>query len=61
MPPAHIHFIVAAPKYKPLVTQILDRRDEQLKPDAVFTVKQSLIVDFFPRKGDEKADFELEL
>ena len=27
--PAHIHFIVSAPGYKPLVTQIFDKRDPQ--------------------------------
>lgn len=60
MRPAHIHFIVSAPKYKPIITQIFDRRDKHLTDDAVFAVKDSLIVDFLPRKGDDKADFELE-
>ncbi|KAI9812165.1 MAG: hypothetical protein M1827_004831 [Pycnora praestabilis] len=59
MRPAHIHFIVSAPGYKPIVTQIFDRRDEHITNDAVFAVKESLIVDFLPRKGDPKADFEL--
>ena len=60
MRPAHIHFIVSAPNYKPVVTQIFDRRDKYLKDDSVFAVKDSLIVDFLPRKGDPKAQFELE-
>ncbi|KAK5146560.1 hypothetical protein LTR04_001025 [Oleoguttula sp. CCFEE 6159] len=59
MRPAHIHFIVSAPGYKPIVTQIFDRRDKHITDDAVFAVKESLIVDFLPRKGDPKADFEL--
>ncbi len=59
MRPAHIHFIVSAPGYKPLVTQIFDRRDEHITNDSVFAVKDSLIVDFAPRKGDNKAQFEL--
>ena len=59
MRPAHIHFIVSAPKYKPIITQIFDRRDKHLTDDAVFAVKDSLVVDFLPRKGDGRADFEL--
>ncbi|KAK5017502.1 hypothetical protein LTR60_001907 [Cryomyces antarcticus] len=50
---------VSAPGYKPIVTQIFDRRDKHITDDAVFAVKESLIVDFLPRKGDPKADFEL--
>ena len=60
MRPAHIHFIVSAPGYKPLVTQIFDRRDEHITNDTVFAVKDSLIVDFKERKGDPKAQYELE-
>ena len=57
--PAHIHFIVTAPGYKPIVTQIFDRRDKYVENDSVFAVKSSLIVDFLPREGDSKAQFEL--
>ena len=60
MRPAHIHFIVSAPNYKPIVTQIYDRRDEHITNDTVFAVKDSLIVDFQPRRGDSKANFELQ-
>ena len=60
MRPAHIHFIVSAPKYKPIITQIFDRRDKHLTDDAVFAVKDSLVVDFLPRQGDDQADFELQ-
>jgi len=59
MRPAHIHFIVTAPGYKPIITQIFDRRDKHITDDAVFAVKDSLVVDFQPRKGDPKAGFEL--
>ncbi len=51
---------VTAPGYKPLVTQIFDRRDKYLQSDAVFAVKESLIVDFVPRHHDPKAEFELD-
>ena len=60
MRPAHIHFIISAPGYKPLVTQIFDRRDKHITNDSVFAVKDSLIVDFAPKKGDPKAQFDLE-
>lgn len=57
--PAHIHFILSAPGYKPLVTQIFDRRDEYIDNDVAFAVKDSLVVDFLPREGDPKAQFDL--
>lgn len=60
MRPAHIHFIVSAPNFKPIITQIFDRKDEYITNDTVFAVKESLIVDFLLRRGDPKADFELE-
>ena len=59
MRPAHIHFIVSAPGYKPIVTQIFDRKDDHLENDAVFAVKDNLVIDFLPKDGDPKAKFEL--
>lgn len=44
---SHLHFMVAAPGYRTLVTHIFVRGDEQLGlGDAVFGVKESLIKDF---------------
>ncbi|KAI9680907.1 MAG: hypothetical protein M1829_000987 [Trizodia sp. TS-e1964] len=53
--PAHIHSIenpvsITAPGYAPLETQLFDRGHKHLADDAVFTVKQSLIVDFVPKR-----------
>ncbi|KAF1918982.1 Intradiol ring-cleavage dioxygenase [Ampelomyces quisqualis] len=59
MRPAHIHFLLTAPGYKPIVTQIFDRKSKYIENDAVFAVKDSLIVDFTPFKGDPNAEFEL--
>ena len=59
MRPGHIHFLITAPNYKSLVTQIFDRTDEHLEDDSVFAVKGSLVVDFVPRKNDPEAQFEL--
>ncbi|KAH8707571.1 Intradiol ring-cleavage dioxygenase [Phaeosphaeriaceae sp. PMI808] len=57
--PAHIHFLLKAPGYKPIVTQIFDRQSKYIDDDAVFAVKDSLIVDFKPFQGDPQAEFEL--
>lgn len=42
--PAHIHFMIAAPGYETLVTHLFIDGDPYLDSDAVFGVKQSLIV-----------------
>ena len=44
--PAHVHFVVSADGYEPVTTHIFDSIDPYLKSDAVFGVKESLIVDF---------------
>ncbi|RAL59684.1 hypothetical protein DID88_000317 [Monilinia fructigena] len=57
--PAHIHLIVQHENYKPLTTQIFDSKDKYLKNDSVFAVKDSLVVDFVPLKGNSQALLEL--
>lgn len=73
--PAHIHLIVSLvissivlnwrydqvlhKDYKPVTTQIFDSVDPYLTNDSVFAVKDQLVVDFVPRKGDDKATLEL--
>jgi hydroxyquinol 1,2-dioxygenase len=46
MRPAHIHFRVAAPGHAPVTTHVFAAGDPYLDSDAVFGVKQSLIVPF---------------
>jgi len=46
MRPAHIHVIVSAPGYERLVTQLFTQGDEYIGSDAVFGVKESLIVPY---------------
>lgn len=58
--PGHIHFIVSAPGFRPLTTQLYDSQDEYITDDAVFAVKDELVVKFVPRKGDPKARWSLE-
>ena len=44
--PAHIHMIVSAPGYQAVTTHIFVAGDRYLNSDAVFAVKNSLVVDF---------------
>ncbi len=44
--PAHIHFILTAPGYQPVVTHLFVEGDPYLDSDAVFGVKNSLVVPF---------------
>jgi catechol 1,2-dioxygenase len=44
--PAHVHFIISAPGFETLTTHLFVNGDEYLDSDAVFGVKDSLIVDF---------------
>lgn len=44
--PAHVHFIVAAKGYEPVVTHLFVEGDDYLESDAVFAVKESLIKEF---------------
>ena len=44
--PAHIHTMISAPGYEPVTTHIFVKGDRYLDSDAVFGVKDSLIVDF---------------
>jgi protocatechuate 3,4-dioxygenase beta subunit len=52
--PAHVHFIVGAKGFAPITTHYFVPGDPYLESDAVFGVKESLIVDF-TRNDDEKA------
>lgn len=43
--PAHLHYIISAPGYETVTTHIFAKGDPYLDKDAVFGVKESLIVD----------------
>jgi catechol 1,2-dioxygenase len=53
--PAHIHFIVSAPGYEPVTTEIFVEGDPYLDSDAVFGVRNSLVVDFVRHDSAEEA------
>jgi protocatechuate 3,4-dioxygenase beta subunit len=62
MRPGHLHFWVQAPGHRQVITHLFVKGDKYLESDAVFGVKDSLIVDF-GREGESrpavKYDFRL--
>jgi catechol 1,2-dioxygenase len=52
---AHIHFIVTAPGYEPLITHVFAPDCQYLREDTVFGVKRSLIADFRRVDDPERA------
>ena len=56
--PAHVHFVVSADGYKPVITHLFDQDSDYLDTDAVFGVRNSLIVDM--SDGQCRYDFVLE-
>jgi hydroxyquinol 1,2-dioxygenase len=55
MRPGHLHFIVSAPEHERLVTHLFVSGDPYLDSDAVFAVKESLVVDCERIEAPEKA------
>ena len=53
--PAHIHFIVSKPGYRRLVTHIFAHDDPYIDSDAVFGVKESLLVEFHEHDDPARA------
>ena len=62
MRPGHLHTWVKHPGYKELITHIFDRKSDHLYDDAVFGVRESLIVDFTEDdQGELSATFDFVL
>jgi len=62
MRPGHLHTWVKHPGYKELITHIFDRKSDHLYDDAVFGVRESLIVDFTSDdNGELSATFDFVL
>ena len=53
--PAHIHFIVSAAGYKPVTTELFVEGDPYIESDAVFGVRDSLVVPFIWHESEEDA------
>ena len=47
----HVHFMIQSARHQQLITQLFVRGGDYLDSDAVFGVKDDLIVDFVPRSG----------
>ncbi|HEY4067736.1 MAG TPA: intradiol ring-cleavage dioxygenase [Burkholderiaceae bacterium] len=54
--PAHVHFMVKAAGFQPLVTHIFRAEDAYLDSDAVFGVRSSLIGDFIRHEAGSAPD-----
>ena len=62
MRPGHLHTWVKHPGYKELITHVFDRKSDHLYDDAVFGVRESLIVDFVADdQGELSAIFDFVL
>lgn len=53
--PAHVHFIVSAPGYEQVITNLFVTGDPYLDSDAVFGVKNSLVVEFTRNDSADEA------
>ncbi|CAO3437525.1 intradiol ring-cleavage dioxygenase [Azospirillum endophyticum] len=54
--PAHVHFMIAAPGFETLVTHLFISGDPYLTSDAVFGVKDSIIVDLIDHPAGAAPD-----
>ena len=59
--PAHIHFIVSAPNYETLITQVFRKGDDIIDEDPVFTADQTMIGEFRKDNGQYRLDYDFQL
>lgn len=59
--PAHLHFKVAAPGFRTLVTHVFDRDDPAIGRDALFGVRPELLAEFRPLPPGGTAKHALDL
>jgi catechol 1,2-dioxygenase len=59
--PAHIHFIVSAPKYETLVTQVFRKGDDIIDEDPVFSADDNLIGEFRKENGQYRLHYDFQL
>lgn len=58
--PSHLHYIVKAPGFKTLVTEVFASDDPYLDQDTVFGVRDDLVMDYIPQEAGTFPDgFEL--
>ena len=54
--PAHVHFLINAAGYEPLITHLFQEGAQYLDSDVVFGTKQELVVAFEPREPGRTPD-----
>jgi hydroxyquinol 1,2-dioxygenase len=54
--PAHVHFLLTAPGYEPLITHLFQEGADYLDSDVVFGVKEELVVRYERREPGETPD-----
>jgi catechol 1,2-dioxygenase len=59
--PAHIHFIVSAPKYETLVTQVFRKGDDIIYWDPVFAAEDDCIGEFHRENGQYRLHYDFQL
>jgi protocatechuate 3,4-dioxygenase beta subunit len=59
--PAHIHFIVSAPNYETLVTQVFRNGDPIIDEDPVFSADRNLIGEFGEKDGEYSLQYDFQL
>lgn len=59
--PSHLHFIITAPGYRSLVTEVFPSDDPYLDNDAVFGVREKLIMEYVEQTDKSKIPTGLEI
>jgi catechol 1,2-dioxygenase len=59
--PAHIHFIVSAPKYETLITQVFRKGDDIIDEDPVFAADGNMIGEFRRDRDQYRLHYEFQL
>lgn len=59
--PSHLHFIITAPGYRSLVTEVFPSDDPYLDNDAVFGVREKLIMEYIEQTDKNKIPTGLEI
>ena len=59
--PSHLHFIVQAEGWKSLVTEVFANEDPYLNRDAVFGVREDLIMDYVEKSDPAELPDDLEI
>ena len=57
--PSHLHFIVTAPGHRTLVTEVFPSDDPYLDEDAVFGVREQLVMEYEERSDTSDLPYDL--